>query len=142
MKKLIPLLALMFAGCMIAQADPLVWQVPYFGTLNLNVKSTEAVIGYDAVLRQAIAGISLPLYTDTKGIVTLQVGADAPWQTNGATVEPLIMAGHNVLKEIPGLNQFTAAELNVFGRYSTEQGKAGVGLAFSYAFAGGSSPSN
>lgn len=135
MKRIILTLAILGLFYKPAHADSLVWQVPYFGTLNLNVKSTRAVIGYDAALKQAIAGVSLPIYTDPKGFVTLQVGADAPWQTNGATVEPLIMAGHNVLKEIPGLNQFTAAELNVFGRYSTEQGKAGVGVAFSYAFA-------
>lgn len=122
-------------------ADSLQWQVPNFGTINLDLTTTEALVGYDAALKQAIAGVSLPIYTDPKGIVTLQLGADAPWQTNGPTVEPLVMAGHNILKEIPGLSQFTAAQLNVFGRYSTEQGKAGVGLAFSYAF-GSPAPTN
>jgi hypothetical protein len=116
-----------------ARADQLVWDTPV-GNFNLNLETTESVIGYDAVLKQTIAGVSLPFYTDPKGIITLHVGADAPWQTNGATVEPLIMAGHNILAEIPGLNQFTSAQLNVFGRWSTEQGKAGVGLAFSYSF--------
>lgn len=118
-------------------ATPLQWQVPYFGTINLNLTTTEALIGYDGVLKQAIGGASLPIYTDPAGLVTLQVGADAPWQTNGATIEPLVMAGHDILKEIPGLNQFTSAHLNVFGRWASESGKAGAGIAFSYSFGGG-----
>lgn len=120
-----------------AAADPipLQWQVPYFGTINLNLMTTEALIGYDGVLRQAIGGASLPIWTDPKQIVTLQVGADAPWQTNGATVEPLVMAGHDIAREIPILSQFASFHLNVFGRWASESGKAGAGIAASYAFA-------
>ena len=131
MKKLWMLVLFLAAPVM---ADTLQWQIPNFGTINLNLTTTESVAGYDAVLKQAIAGVSLPIYTDPKGIITLHVGADAPWQSNGATVEPMIMAGHNILAEIPYLNQFQSAQLNIFGRWSTEQGKAGVGLAFSYSF--------
>ena len=130
----------MFALGRPVHADALQWQVPYFGTVNLNLTTTETLIGYDAVIKQAIAGVDLPVYTDPKGIITIGVGADAPWQTNGATIEPLIMAGHNILKEIPGLNTFTSAELNIFGRWASESGKAGVGIAFSYAF-GSTAPS-
>ena len=115
-------------------AAPLQWQVPNFGTVNLNLTTSEALVGYDGVLRQALAGVCLPVYTDPKGIVTLRVGADAPWQSNGATVEPMILAGHNILKEIPALSAYPNASLNLFGRYAAESGKAGAGVAFSYAF--------
>lgn len=131
-KLLLGLLAVVSLSGM-ACAD-LTWQTP-IGTLNLNVATTQAVVGYDGILKQAIAGASLPVYTDPKGIVTLQVGADAPWQTNGATIEPLIMAGHNILKEIPALaTSYPNASLNIFGRYASETGKAGAGIAFSYQF--------
>ena len=130
----IAILAILQNVCKV-YADTLVWQVPNFGTIDLNLTTSRALVGYDGIIKQAIAGVSLPVYSDPKGIVTFQIGADAPWQTNGATVEPLIMAGHNILKEIPYFSQFSAAELNIFGRYSSETGKAGAGIAFSYAFA-------
>lgn len=117
--------------------QPLQWSTPV-GDFNLNLTATQALLGYDAVLKQAIGGMSVPVYTDPKGIVTLQLGAGAPWPTNGATVEPLFLAGHNILKEIPGLNQYQNASLNIFGRYASNNGKAGAGIAFSYAFGGGS----
>jgi hypothetical protein len=129
MKRIIWILGSLGLLAGVASADPLVWQVPYFGTVNLNLQTTEAVLGYDAVLKQAIGGVSLPVYTDPKGILTLQVGADAPWQNNNATVEPLILAGHDILKEIPSLSQYKTLHLNVFARYASEQGKAGVGVA-------------
>lgn len=118
----------------ISRADPLQWQVPYVGTVNLNLNTTEALIGYDAVLKQAIGGVSLPVWTDPKGFVSLQVGADAPWQTNGATIEPLILAGHDIAKEIQGLNEFKDLHINIFGRWASESGKAGSGIAISYSF--------
>ena len=121
-------------------ADTLQWNVPNLGLINLNLSTTQTLIGYDAVLKQSIAGASLPIYTDPHNIVTLQVGADAPWQSNGATVEPLVLMGHNLMKEIPMLAQFPNAAVNVFARWSTEQGKAGVGVAFSYAFGGVATP--
>lgn len=139
MKKLIKGFAVIFTLGFLyvkpASADQLQWQVPYFGTVNLNLKSTEALVGYDAVLRQSIAGASLPVWSDPKQIVALQVGAVAPWPTNGAGVEPYIAAGHDFAKEIPGLNDYKTCHLNVFGRYASEQGKAGVGISFSYSFA-------
>jgi len=137
-------LFLIFLGIMailglgLAHADPLQWQVPYVGTINLNLTTSEALVGYDGILKQAVAGISLPVWTDPKNIVSLQAGAVAPWQTNGATVEPYLAAGHDILREIPGLSQYTSCHLNVFGRYATSVGKAGAGISFSYAFAGGS----
>lgn len=129
MKKLIGLLFL----CGIANAD-LTWQTP-IGTIGLPLTATEALIGYDAALKQAIAGVSLPVYTDPKGFVSLQVGAVSPWQTNGAGVEPYISASHDILREIPNLSEYKSAHINIFGRYASEQGKAGVGVAFSYSFA-------
>ena len=117
----------------ISRAD-LTWDTP-IGTIGLPLQSTEALIGYDAVLKQAIGGVSLPVYTDPKKFVSLQVGAVAPWQTNGPTIEPYLALGHDLLREIPGLSQYQSAHLNVFGRYASNQGKAGVGVSFSYSFA-------
>lgn len=135
MKKLLTLVTVLtFWPWQPAQADPLNWQTP-LGTINLNLTTTEALTGYDAVLKQAIAGVSLPVYTDPKGLVTLQVGAVAPWPTNGPSVEPYIAAGHDILKEIPGLSNYKSLHLNVFGRYASSTGKAGVGVSFSYSFA-------
>jgi hypothetical protein len=117
-----------------ARADQLVWNTPA-GNFNLNLQTTEALLGYDAILKQSVAGASLPIYQDPKGIVTLQVGAVGVWPTNAAGVEPYIAAGHDILREIPYLSQFNSCHLNVFARYATPQGKAGLGLSFSYAFA-------
>lgn len=114
---------------------PLQWQVPYVGLVNLNLTTSEALVGYDGVLKQAVGGFSLPVWSDPKGIVSLQAGAVAPWPTNGSTVEPYLAAGHDILKEIPGLGEYSSCHLNVFGRYATAQGKAGAGVSFSYAFA-------
>ena len=115
--------------------NSLQWQTP-IGLLNLDATTTQALVGYDAVLKQAIGGASLPVYTDPKGIVTLQLGAVAPWPVgNQATVQPYISAGHNLLKEIPALSVYQNAAVNVFGRYDPGQGKAGAGISFSYAFA-------
>jgi hypothetical protein len=120
-------------------AESLQWQIPNFGLVNLNVDTTEALTGYDAVLKQALAGFDLPLYTCPGDYITLKIGADAPWQNGGgATVEPLILAGHNILGDIPALDAYSNLQLNVFGRWSSETGKAGAGVAFTYSFAGGS----
>ena len=126
--------ALAVFGVSRAFADqPLVWNTPY-GLINLNVSTSEELIGYDAILKQAIGGIAQPVYTDPKRIVTFHLGAVAPWPVgNQSTIQPLISAGHNILKEIPVLNQYPNAQLNVFGRYVPGQGKAGVGAALTYA---------
>jgi len=82
----------------------------------------------------------LPIYTDPKGFVTLQIGAGAPWpNSGGATIEPLVLAGHNILKELAP--QYPNLAINIFARYASEQGKAGVGIGFSYAFAAPASAS-
>lgn len=136
MKTLITIAALLtIAGVINAFAEPLQWQVPNFGTINLNVSTTEALVGYDAILKQSVGGVSLPVYTDPKQIITLQVGAVAPWPTNGPTVEPYIAAGHDILREIPTLSNYKSLHLNVFGRYASNQGKTGLGCSFSYSFA-------
>lgn len=118
--------------CAVARAD-MTWDTP-IGTIGLPLTATEALIGYDAVLKQSIGGFSIPVYTDPKRIVSLQVGAVLPWQTNGPTIEPYVAAGHDILREIPGLSQYQSAHLNVFGRYASNQGKAGLGVSFSYSF--------
>lgn len=133
MKKRIAV-ALLFSAVAV-QAEPLQWNVPYFGTLNLNVATTEALIGYDGIVKQAVGGVSLPIWVSPKDIVALQVGAVAPWQTDGPTVEPYVAMGHDILREIPGLDQYKSLHLNVFGRYVSDQGKAGAGISFSYTFA-------
>lgn len=134
MKKLLGGAILLFCMYNLANAT-VTWDTPA-GVFNLDLTTTETLIGYDAVLKQAIAGASLPVYTDPKGIVTLQVGAVAPWPNeNEATVQPYISAGHNILKEIPGLQEYQNVAANVFARYVPEQGKAGVGISLSYQFA-------
>jgi hypothetical protein len=117
-----------------ADSQPLQWQIPYFGLVNLNLSTTEMLVGYDAVLKEAVGGASLPLYTDPKGIIALQVGAVAPWPVGGgATVQPYLAAGHDIAREIPGLSQYQSLHVNIFARYATDVGKAGVGLGVSYS---------
>lgn len=118
--------------CAVAHAD-LTWQTP-IGQLGIPVQATEAVLGFDAVLRQSIAGLSLPVYQSPAKLLALQVGAVGAWPNNGATVEPYIAGGLDLLREIPTLKEFQSAHLNVFGRYASEQGKAGLGISFSYSF--------
>jgi hypothetical protein len=115
----------------------MVWVTPV-GTIGLPLQATEALIGFDAILKQSIGGASVPIWTDPKGIVSLQLGAVAAWPNREATFEPYIALSHNILREITTLPQFKNLEINVFGRYASEQGKAGLGVAFSYAFATGS----
>jgi len=118
-----------------AAADTLQWQTPV-GLINLNLTTTEALMGYDAVLKQAVGGVSLPVYSDPKQIVALQLGAVAPWPVgNQATIQPYIALGHDLAREIPGLAQLKTVHLNAFGRYDPGQGKAGAGISFSYSFA-------
>jgi hypothetical protein len=119
--------------------SPLVWQTAY-GTMGLPLDATEILMGYDGILKQTIGGASVPFYTDPKNIVVASVGAIAPWPNpNGVAIEPYLALGHDILKEIPYLSQFNSAHLNIFGRYaSTQGGKFGAGLSFSYAFGGGS----
>ena len=118
---------------------PLTWDTPY-GTFGLPFSATEALIGYDGVVKQSIAGFSLPVYNDPKGIISLEIGAIAPWQTNEATIQPYCAIGHDLLREIPYLSQFQSAHLNAFGRFDSGAGKAGAGISFSYSFAGGTAP--
>jgi len=111
----------------------LVWQTPY-GQIGIPLQQTEALIGYDGILKQAIAGASLPVYTDPKAIISIQVGAVAPWPTTAPAVEPYVGVGHDILKEIPGLNQYKSLHLNIFGRYAaTQGGKFGAGASVSYS---------
>lgn len=118
-------------------AESLVWDTPV-GRMGLPFSATEALLGYDAILKQSIAGVSLPIYTDPREFVALQVGAVGAWPNNGSTFEPYLGLGHDIAKEIPGLKDYKTLHLNVFGRWATERGKAGLGVSFSYAFGGGS----
>lgn len=134
MRKLVAVLILAVG---FARADQMTWDTPY-GTIGLPLNATEILTGYDGILKQAIGGVSVPFYTDPKNIITASVGAVAPWPNRGAFIEPYLGLGHDILKEIPVLNQFTSAHINVFGRYAaTQGGKFGAGLSFSYAFMGG-----
>lgn len=114
----------------------LTWDTP-IGTVGLPLQSTEAVLGFDAILRQSIAGVSVPVWVSPLNLFSAQVGAVGAWPNNGATVEPYVAAGIDILREIPKLQDFSAAHLNVFGRWASEQGKAGLGVSFSYSFAAG-----
>lgn len=136
MKKLIGALAVALAlgPWRPAFADqPLVWQTP-LGTFGLPFQASEALIGYDGILKEAIAGFSVPVYQDPIGLLALQIGAIAPWQSNGPTIEPYVAAGHDFAREIPALKEYKSFHINAFGRYSTQQGRAGAGIAVSYSF--------
>jgi len=134
MKRII-LIAAMLLGPRYAFANDLTWVTPV-GTFGLPFQASEALVGYDAVLKQAIGGVSLPVYTDPLGFAALQLGAVAAWPNNGSGVEPYVALGHDFAKEIPALAEYKTVHLNVFGRYATERGKAGVGVSVSYSFAG------
>lgn len=137
--RVLPLFLFVVAGIMLlgalAHADTLQWQTP-IGLFNLNLKTTESLVGYDGVLKQALAGVGFPFYTTPKNIVTLKLGADAPWQSKGATVEPMVLAGHNILQDIPAMATYPNLQFNIFGRYASESGKAGAGAALTWSFGG------
>lgn len=138
MKKLLLLVLLIsLVSPVMSRAADLTWKTP-LGTFGLPFNASEALIGYDVVVKQAVAGVSLPVWTDPKNLVVLQVGAIAPWQTNEATVQPYVAAGHDILRDIPALQGYQSLHLNLFGRYDTGAGKAGLGIGVSYSFAGGS----
>ncbi len=124
------------AALQLSFAENLVWSTPV-GTVGLPFEATEALIGYDGVVKQAIGGLSLPVWTDPKGYFALQLGAVAPWQTHDATIEPYVAGGIDILRLIPTLQNYKSAHVNVFGRWVSAQGKAGAGVSFSYSFAGG-----
>lgn len=143
MKKLVVLWLAVLAGfVVVAHADepnvgqPIVWQTP-MGTFGIPLNATEALVGYDGINKQAIAGFSIPIYTDPKQLIALSVGAIAPWQTNEATIQPYVGIGHDIAREIPYLQDYKSCHLNLFGRWDSGNGKAGAGLSASYAFAGG-----
>lgn len=143
-KKLAFLWAVVILGFVaVAHADagqPLIWNTPY-GLFNINPTTSEELIGYDAVLKQAIGGIAQPVYTDPKGIITIRIGGCAPWPVgNQATIQPLIAAGHNLLKELVPSAQAINVQANIFARYVPGNGKAGVGIVFSYAPGGSPMP--
>lgn len=133
--------ASLFICAGIASADqigPVVWKTPV-GTIGLPFQATEALLGYDAVNKEAIGGISLPVYTDPKGFMALQLGAVAPWPNNQATIQPYIAAGHDLARELPILQDYQSMHINVFGRWVTDAtpNRVGVGISVSYSFAGG-----
>lgn len=133
--KLAVLWTVVLAGFVsVSHADPLVWSTPY-GTIGLPLTATEVLFGYDGILKQAIGGASVPIYTDPKQIIAISVGAVAPWPNmSGVAIEPYVGIGHDVLREIPTLNQYKSFHLNVFGRYAASQGgRFGAGAAASYA---------
>lgn len=142
MKKLILCLSVLMVWRPAAAADepnvgqPIVWQTP-IGTFGIPLNATEALTGYDGINKIAIAGFSIPVYADPFGILAIQLGAVAPWQTNGATIQPYVGAGHDIAREIPGLKDYKSCHINVFGRWDSENGRAGAGVSASYAFAGG-----
>ena len=123
------------AGIQMAYSQTLQWQVPNFGLINLNIKTSEALVAYDGINKVALAGASLPVYTDPKGLIALQIGAVAPWQSNEASVQPYIAIGHDIAKEIPILQQFNSFHINLIGRYDSGNGRAGAGIGASYSFA-------
>lgn len=136
MKKLSVFLA-MFLMCGVCQASDMSWDLPGgIGTIGLPFEATEALMGYDLVLRQAVGGASIPVLTLGKGKweVVGQVGAVGAWPTDAPAVEPYLAIGKDILPYIPFLKQYKSAHVNGFGRYSTSQGAWGSGFSVSYSF--------
>lgn len=129
--------ALLISPLRPAFADqPLIWDTPY-GLFNFNLTTTETGIGYDGINKKTVAIASIPVYTLPHNILALQLGLDGAWPTgNSPLVEPYVAAGHDLLREIPGLADLKSAHLNIFGRWDSTQGTPGVGASFTYAFGG------
>jgi len=128
------LVSLLLLSTSFVDGDMMVWKTEY-GTVGLPFQATEGLIGYDGILKQSIAGASLPIYTDPKNVLALQVGAIAPWPNeSGSTVEPYIGFGHDLARELPVLSEYKSLHLNIFGRYaSTQGGRFGAGISVSYS---------
>lgn len=118
-----------------AYAGDLSWDFGY-GSIGLPFESTEALLGYDIILEQAIGGASIPVLKlgSGKWEVDGHVGAVGAWPTNSPAVEPYLALGKDIAPYVPVLNQFKSIHLNGFGRYSTTQGKWGSGFSVSYSF--------
>lgn len=137
MKKILYIVGLlcMFSG--LSYASDMSWDLPGgVGKVGLPFEATEALMGYDLVLRQAIGGVSIPVLTLGKGKweVVGQVGAVGAWPTDAPAVEPYLAIGKDILPYVPFLNQYKSLHLNGFGRYSTSQGAWGSGFSVSYSF--------
>lgn len=129
------LLAGLLLGCLGTAKADLTWDTPY-GNIGLPFQATESVVGYDALGKQAIAGLSLPVYTSPKNILVANIGAVGAWPTNGDLVQPYFSLAHDILPELSGilgLPSYTSAHLNIFSRYDATNGKAGLGVSFSYS---------
>ena len=120
-------------------AEQLEWGLPFgVGTVQLPLQSKELVGGYDALLKDSIVGFSTPVATLFKEIV-VQVGAVGALpldgsESSGPKIEPYLGGGLDIKKHVPALDRFTSLHINAFGRYSTERGKPGAGVAMSYSF--------
>lgn len=130
---------LCLTGPRFAFAEDLKWDLPLgIGTFQLPFQSHEMVGGLDFVLREAIAGYSTPVATLWKEI-DLSVGAVGAFprtdsKLGNKVVEPYLGGGVDIKKHLPPLSKITSLHLNAFGRYSTEVGKPGAGIAASYKF--------
>lgn len=129
--------AMAIIGMMENAHSEMVWDTPV-GRVGLPLESTEALIGYDGIVKQSIAGASLPVWTDPRQFFALHMGAVAPWSTNGPSVEPYCALGIDLMRQIPKLEQYKSLHLNAFGRWATSSGKAGAGVSLSYSFVGDS----
>lgn len=141
-RRLLVLLAVIALGSHYAHADGLRWEIPGgVGVISLpgSFNELEPVLGYDIVLRQTIAGASVPvltLYREIHGYV----GAIGEYHTQAPNLQPYLAMGINVVRFIPGLNQIKDLTLQGFGRWETSSGGSfeshlGAGFAFGYQFA-------
>lgn len=122
-----------------ANGEPIEWNLPFgVGTVQLPFQAHQLVGGLDFVLNDVITGYSTPIARLWKEI-DVSVGAVGAFARSSAEdrnkkVEPYLGGGVDLKRHFAPLDRFTSLHINAFGRWSTERGKPGAGLALSYEF--------
>lgn len=146
MKKLVILLAMLALSPKWSHAVNLTIDLPYgIGSVQLPWQSTEIVYGFMRPIKgglwHEIAGASLPIVTIGKlssgyRIIDGSLGAVGAWPSQSDPVDAYGGFGHDFVQDIPGLNEFKSAHLNVGGSYSNALTGWCWGFTGSYAFGG------
>lgn len=141
MKKLLYIVGLlcMFSG--VSYAEGISWDIPGgIGTVQLpgSFDDISPLAGYDFVQRQTIVGASATLLTLFKEI-NGYAGGVGEFHSQKPNLQPYLALGADVVKYVPGLNQFKSLSVQGFGRYSTSASGTfgdhlGAGLAVAYSF--------
>lgn len=149
MKRTISLLSvtigLIFAAH-VAHADNLQVDLPYaIGSVQLPWQSTEVVYGAMKPIKggvwHQVAGASLPIITIGKlangyRIFDGSLGGVVSIPSDGAKPDAYGGFGHDLIQDIPTLNQYKSAHANIGGSYSNASRGWCWGGTLSYAFGG------